>query len=390
MSIVERRLLAVPQDFTGQRIDIGSGVARMSATLWATLWEDPGNKPDTAAIFVHPTSNFMGHYALRELAERGVAAVGMSTRYVANDSALIVENCLIDISAVVRYLREDCGYERILLVGNSGGGSLAALYQSQAENPDITATPAGDLPDLTSNRLAPVDGLCLAMAHPGRARVYTDSLDPSLRNEHDPFDRDPELDMFAEQNGPPYSAEFLQRYRDAQMARNRRITAWVRKQLAKLAEDPEGPDDMPFVVHGTAADPRFLDLTLDPSDRVANTILGNPWKTNFLPARLGHFSSLRSWLSQWSIDDSRSDAVAELPNVTVPVQVVYGTADNAVFPSHAKAIYESITQAPRELVTLEGADHYFKGQPELRSEMIEAIARWALSLVPFRASETVS
>ncbi|WP_127817809.1 alpha/beta hydrolase [Microbacterium sp. CPCC 204701] len=375
-----RDLLAVPQDFTSGRIDIASGVARMSATLWATRWQDPDADVDTAVVFVHPTSNFMGHYALRSIAARGLAAIGMATRYAGNDSALITENCLLDIGAVVRYLREDLGYAKVLLVGNSGGGSLAALYQSQAENPTITATPAGDPPDLTVDRLPPLDGLSLAMAHPGRARVYTDSLDAAIRDEHNPFDRDPELDMFRAEHGPPYSPDFVERYRAAQEARNRRITAWVRDELARLAEDPSGPDDLPFVVHGTAADPRFLDVMIDPSDRVPNTILGDPWKTNFLPARLGHYSSLRSWLSQWSIDDSRSDAIAELPHVTVPVQIVYGTADNAVFPSHAKAMFEAIRSERKEMIVLEGADHYFRTTPHLRQAMCDHIARWAHSL----------
>jgi pimeloyl-ACP methyl ester carboxylesterase len=377
---LERDLLAIPQDFSSGRIDIASGVARMSATLWATRWREISAKSGTAAVIVHPTSNFMGHYALPLLAERGIDAVGMSTRYAGNDSALIVENCLLDIGAVVRYLRETLGYARVLLVGNSGGGSLAALYQSQAERPTVTSTPAGDPPDLTSTRLPAVDALSMAMAHPGRARVYTDSLDASIRDEHDPFDRDPELDMFLAENGPPYSTGFQARYRAAQEARSRRITAWVREQLARLGKDPEGPDDLPFVVHGTAADLRFLDLSIDPSDRVPNTILGDPRTTNYLPARLGHYSSLRSWLSQWSIDDSRSDAVAELPNVTVPVQVIFGTADNAVFPSHAHAIYSAIRHARRELITLRGADHYFRDRPDLRDEMCDHLARWALSL----------
>lgn len=379
---VERDLLAIPQDFTTGRLDIASGVARLSATLWATRWRNVDDEPDVAVVIVHPTSNFMGHYALEGLAKSGVAAIGMGTRYVGNDSALIVENCLLDIAAVIRYLKQDLGYARVLLVGNSGGGSLAALYQSQSENPTITSTPAGDPPNLTTADLPQVDGLCLAMAHPGRARVYTDCLDASILNEYDPFDRDPELDIFRKENGPPFSQEFVSRYRAAQETRNRRITAWVRDTLETLSKDPEGPDDMPFVVHGTAADPRFLDLSLDPSDRVPSTILGNPRKANFLPARLGHYTSLRSWLSQWSIDDSRSDAVAELPHVTVPVQIIYGTADNAVFPSHAKAMHGAIAHERKELVELAGADHYFRDRADLKEEMIQHIVRWAMSLEP--------
>jgi alpha-beta hydrolase superfamily lysophospholipase len=375
---LERDLLAIPQDLTTGRVDIASGVARMSATLWATRWRDTSASQDTAVVIVHPTSNFMGHYALEHLAGRGVAAIGMTTRYLGNDSTLIVENCLLDIGAVIRHLR-NLHYSTVLLVGNSGGGSLAALYQSQAERPTITSTPAGDPLDLAAADLPPVDSLSLVMAHPGRARVFTDCLDAAIRDEADPFDRDPDLDMFRTGNGPPYRADFVTRYRAAQEARNRRITAWVGDQLARLRADREGPDDLPFVVHGTAADPRFLDLAIDPSDRVVSTIVGDPWKANFLPVRLGHYSSLRSWLSQWSIDLSRSDAVAELPHVTVPVQIVYGTADNAAFPSHAKSMYAAIAHDRRELIALRGADHYFRTRPDLRDEMCDHIVRWAIA-----------
>jgi hypothetical protein len=86
--------------------------------------------------------------------------------------------------AVIHHLKERLGYGRVLLVGNSGGGSLAALYQSQAESPTITSTPAGDPIDLTEAALTPADSLSLAMAHPGRARVFTDCLDASIRDEH--------------------------------------------------------------------------------------------------------------------------------------------------------------------------------------------------------------
>jgi hypothetical protein len=50
----------------------------------------------------------------------------MTTRYIGNDSNLNVENCLLDIGATVRYLREH-GYQRVVLVGNSGGGTVVPV-----------------------------------------------------------------------------------------------------------------------------------------------------------------------------------------------------------------------------------------------------------------------
>jgi alpha-beta hydrolase superfamily lysophospholipase len=368
----------------GGRLDINSGVARLSGKIWATLWEDDRRPAKTAVLIVHPASNFLGHYALERLAARGVAAVGLATRYVGNDSTLIMENCVLDIGAAIRHLR-DRGHERVVLVGNSGGGGLAALYQEQAEHPSITRTPAGDPVDLAGADLVPADRLVLAMAHPGRAVVYTEGLDAAITDEGRPFDRDAALDLFDPANGPPYSAEFVARYREAQIARNRRISAWARDQIEALRDQSRtsatgeraAPDDLPFIVHGTAADPRFLDLALDPSDREAGTLWGDPWTANFRPASLGHHSSLRSWLSQWSYDDSRANAYRALPGVRAPIMVVYGSADCAAFPSHARGMYDAIGHDDRELVEIKGADHYFQGRPDLADRMCDHIAEWS-------------
>lgn len=366
-------LLGVPI-YAGGRLDIYSGVARKSGKIWCTLHR-PAEPTTTVVLFVHPTSNFLGHYALPGLAARGVAAAGLATRYVGNDSALLMENCVLDVAATVKHLR-GLGFEKVVLGGNSGGGGLSALYQSQAEDPTITATPAGDGPDLTQAELPQVDGLVAMMAHPGRAGVYTEWLDPAIVDEADPFTRDPELDMFDPRNGPPYSPEFVARYRAAQVDRNARITAWVRERLALLEADDTLPDDMPFLVHGTCADPRFLDLTIEPSDRPEGSLWGDPQKANLIPASLGHATSLRSWLSQWSLQDSNCDAVVHLPRVSVPVLIMYGTADGAAFPAHALAMHEAARPEHRELVELVGADHYFNGRPDLQSDAEDRLVDW--------------
>lgn len=381
--MLSRELLAIPMT-GGDRVDINSGVARLSRTIWATLWRDDQRAVDTAVLIVHPSSNFLGHYALEALAVRGVAAVGLATRYVGNDSTLIMENCVLDVAAAITHLR-GLGFSRIVLVGNSGGGGLAAMYQSQAERADITSTPAGDAPDLTQAVLPPADALVMAMAHPGRATVYTESLDPAIVDEHDPFTRDLDLDMFGAGRSVPFDPEFVARYRAAQLDRNRRITSWVQDQLVQLPDRrPSGsitngapPDDLPFLVHGTSADLRFVDPTLDASDRAQTTLWGDPWAANFQPASLGHLTSLRSWLSQWSIDLSRANAPRQLPHVSVPVQVIYGSADCAAFPSHARDMYEAVAHRDKEIVEIKGADHYFQGRPDLAELMCDHLVEWA-------------
>lgn len=368
-------LLAIPLP-ASSGVDVYSGVARLAGKLWATRQRCPGGS-GTAVVVIHPSSNFMGHYLLPALTPHGVDVIGANTRYLGNDSMLTMETCVLDLGAIIGHLRRD-GYERVVLVGNSGGGGLSALYQSQAEAPTITDTPAGDPVDIPGADLPPADAVIELMAHPGRALVYTDWLDPAVTDESDPFrDRDSTVDMFDSANGPPYGADFLTRYRAAQIERNRRITAWVWTELARVEVASGGRvRDLPFTVHGTVADPRFLDLSVEPSDRETGTAWGSPYQANLSPATLGHLTSLRSWLSQWSVDDSRCHGPEHLARVSVPVLVMYGTADQVCFPSYARALYDAVAHDRKDLVAVEGATHYFADQPEHIDRAVRAIAEW--------------
>jgi len=375
---LERTLLGAPVP-EASRVEIYSGVARLSRTVWASEVRALGSRPKVAVMLCHPTANFLGHYALPGLADRGFAAVGFTTRYVGNDTSLIMENCLVDIGAMVRHLYER-GYEKVVLVGNSGGASVVPYYQAQARQPTVTAPPGGG-PDLTAHDLPATDGVVMLNAHPSRARLSTEWLDPAITDETRPFARDPDLDMYDRRNGPPYSEEFVARYRAAQLARNRRISAWAQEQLAALGAPghfPEGLDDLAFVVHGTCADLRMLDGAIDPSDReIGVSLWGTPAVANYLPAGISRVSTMRSWLNQWSIDHTNANALDWLPQLDVPVLVVSGTADPTVLPHMGREMFEAATSSPaRELVEIVGATHYFEGQPELLAQALDRIADW--------------
>jgi pimeloyl-ACP methyl ester carboxylesterase len=183
--------------------------------------------------------------------------------------------------------------------------------------------------------------------------------------------------MFNVGNGPPYSKGFLERYRTGQIARNRRITSWVREQLAMLDQWPGQTRDLPFTVHGTVSDPRFLDLTIDPSDRAPSTPWGPPSIATYSPVSLGHQSSLRSWLSQWSLDDSNGDGRVHAARIGVPVLVLYGSADELCFPSQARAFYDAVPHQKKSIQRIDGATHYFEGRPDLVQSAAGDIADWA-------------
>ncbi len=125
-----------------------------------------GGRRRVAAIVMHPTSNFMGHYLLAPLAARGVTCLGLNSRYAGNDTLLLMERVIQDLGAGVQHLRA-AGYERVVLIGNSGGAALASFYQAQAERLDIETLPDGDPAHLVPGDLPPVDGIALSAAHLG-------------------------------------------------------------------------------------------------------------------------------------------------------------------------------------------------------------------------------
>lgn len=378
----QRNLLAAPQA-AHQRVEIYSGVARLARTVWASEVRPGGSRPKTAVMICHPTANFLGHYALPGLAERGLAGVGLTTRYVGNDTSLIMENCLLDMGSMVSHLRS-VGYEHVVVVGNSGGASIVPYYQAQAQSPSVTDPPGGG-PDLTAAGLVPADAIAMLNAHPSRARLSTEWLDPAITDEHQPFERNADLDMYDPVNGPPFSPDFVARYRQAQIDRNRRITRWAEAQLAAMrcsSHRPAGLDDLAFVVQGTMADLRFLDGSIDPSDReVGTTPWGTPAVASYLPAGIGRTCTLRSWINQWSLDRTLGDSLRWLPEVEGPVGIMSPTADPLVLPHMGQQMFDAATKASRAIHEEKGANHYFEGQPEILAETLDWFAGWVESVV---------
>src|SRR5678810_1500380 len=137
------------------------------------------------AIVMHPTSNFMGHYLIAPLAERGIACLGLNSRFAGNDTVLVMERVLQDLGAGVRFMREALGCDRVVLVGNSGGAALAAYYQAEAERFTAETMVDGEPTHIVAADLPAVDGLALCAAHEGRTHLLLRWIDPSLVDEHD-------------------------------------------------------------------------------------------------------------------------------------------------------------------------------------------------------------
>lgn len=337
-----------------------------------------GVESDTLLVFMHPASTLQLLPVPRDCAAAGAHVLCAGSRYARNDTAGILEKVLLDLGAYIRHAKSVWGYAKIVLVGWSGGGSLAMFYQSQAERPDITHTPAGDPVDLIAARLPPADAVIFQAAHISRARLLLDIIDPSVLAEGDPDQRDVTLDIY-DPNGPkpPYDPAFIARYRQAQADRMARITAWVQETLIKLRERGSGEVERGFITHRTLADPRFLDGALDPNDRrIGWCYLGNPETVNNGPVGLARFSTLRAWLSQWSVETSRGDGVACAARMSAPLLVIENSADDAVPQTHCQEVFDASISPDKTMVVIQGATHYYAGQPDKLRQATRTILDW--------------
>jgi pimeloyl-ACP methyl ester carboxylesterase len=265
------------------------------------------------------------------------------------------------------------GVESVILLGNSGGGSLMAAYQSQAVEPNVTPLPGMHLADGVEN-LVPCDGFISLAAHSGRPDVLTNWLDPSVVDETDPVSVDQSLNLWNPENGPPYSPAFMARYRRAQVARNQRITDWAKDELERLGA--AGMSDRLFAVARTWADPRMVDPTLDRSARPPNSCyLGDPQRANYSAWGIGTTNTLRTWLSMWSLETSQCRAEPHLRRLRVPTLVMNAQGDTGVFPSDAARIFDAVAAEDKMSVSLAG-DHYFLSPEGARAHVANLLVDW--------------
>jgi pimeloyl-ACP methyl ester carboxylesterase len=333
----------------------------------------PPEGAKVAFIATHYNVDFSEHYLGELLAERGFGFLGWNTRYRGNEAWFLLEHALLDIDAGVRWLREEAGVETVILLGNSGGGSLMAAYHSQAVDPNVLPVSGMRLPKEVESLLG--GDLYISLnAHGGRPEVLTDWMDPSVTDEFDPLAIDESLNMYNPQNGPPYSEAFIKRYRAAQKARNQRITDWVLAEIERLKA--AGVFERVFMMQRVWADLRLMDPEIDPSERViGQCYAGDAKRANFDARGIGNLSSLRSWLSMWSLSHSCCSGVRHLQRIELPALVIQSDADAGVFPSDAEQIFDSLASNDKELKLVAG-DHYLLSEPGIRSAVADMIGNW--------------
>jgi pimeloyl-ACP methyl ester carboxylesterase len=347
---------------------------------------------------MHPRVDFTRHYLVPPLLRAGYAVWAQRSRNVNNDLTTVHEQLLLDIAAAHSHLAE-LGFDSVVLVGNSGGASLYALYYQQAAldpGSRLTAAPSRLPVDLTVAMPKP-HALVFLAPHAGQGDVMLHCIDPSVSDERDAGSVIRELDLFDPQNGfrepqqtSSYSEEFLSRYRAAQRDRVHRIDASMRDLLRRQAEwrrDGENGDAQArrraqagefTTVYRTDADPRTVDLSLDPSSRDYGSIFGRrPDITNYGAIGFGRLTTPHAWLSTWSGLSTNATLRLTAPSITCPILLASYTADNSVFPSDVRAMEDALTTSDLTKIDID-ADHfgYVIGTEERNPDAADAICAW--------------
>lgn len=379
----------LPEDDPG--VEVGREPIRLvspdGALVRGILWTPPADRPwKTAVILSHPRGDFSVHYACPLLAAAGYAVFGFGTRYMNNDTDCLHESCITDVqTAHDEMIRR--GAEAVVLLGNSGGGSLMAMANAE---------------------LGIGDGWIGMAAHPGEGVFMLQVIDPSVADENDPFATVPELDMYNSDNGwrpwpepSTYDREWLERYRAAQVERVARIDSIASASLAdsaaamdRLAATDKSADPVAWrehrrrtvftkylTIYRTLADPAYLDLTIDPDDREMGSLFAfpDPFDANYGRGGLSRTMTARGWLSTWSGLSSRARLAATMPLVTVPTLLIHPTGDTEIRVWQTDEIVEAAGADDITYIEMKGALHYLEGD---RQEALNHVADWLAKRFP--------
>jgi pimeloyl-ACP methyl ester carboxylesterase len=114
-----------------------------------------------------------------------------------------------------------------------------------------------------------------------------------------------------------------------------------------------------MLIHRTMADPAFVDLSIEPDDRVLSAYNNDPrpdlvnWGTG-----VAAVITPEAWLSTWSGISSHARTELCLSAVTTPLLVVHYVGDVITRLSEVERFFAAAASQDKQLVKVRHADHY--------------------------------
>jgi hypothetical protein len=98
-----------------------------------------------------------------------------------------------------------------------------------------------------------------------------------------------------------------------------------------------------ITVYRSDADPRTVDLSIDPNDRPYGSVFGSrPDLINYGLVGFGRLTTPDAWLSTWSGLSSKAGFIRCAPGVTVPSLLIELTGDQAAFPGDSARMFAAL------------------------------------------------
>ncbi len=374
-------------------VEVATVNAQDGAQIRGLYWTPKGRRAKTAIMAAHPRVDFSQHYSFPDFLRAGYACLGANLRSINSDVNCVHEQLVLDLGAYAHWLKDEKAIEKIVWLGNSGGGSLGGFYQQQAKAAPaarLARTPAGRPVALADASLPPFDAMLITAAHTGQGLIMNDVIDPAVVDEKEPLLTDPALDLYDPRNGfkpapawSEYDDAFLKRYRAAQVSRVARIDAIARSLLARQADAEAARADPAFArlsferqraiqlrasfqpvmtVYRTMANPNYVDRRLDPSNRGYGCLLSErPDLMNYQLLGFGRLQTPDAWLSTWSGLSSNANLLKTAAAITEPAAVINAGRDRDVYPeTHSKAIFRALAAKDKAYFEFPNRLHYFE------------------------------
>lgn len=391
-----------------QALQVTAHYIRLSADSEGLLLEPSSLGPNwnIALVFSHPNRDNFKETPGWEMAKRGYRVMLVNYRGGRDSSDAPPEDYLPSISLGIDHLRSLPGVDRVVLLAHSGGTHLGTLYQNVAENGPSACQGSEKIYPCTGEDLEGLqkpDGLILLDPTLGAAHQMT-AVNPGIVEGQA---RNPELDMFAKENGfdveakmATYSPEFAGRFYAAQSARNDQLVNDALERLKLIvAGEGEFGNDEPLVIRGVGVralgarpyqpDLSFLAHTKQPhlllrSDGTEEQVVIQSVR----PAAAGHLAAInelgsmnydttvRGFLANSAVRTSADYAVtaddiigvdwassytstpANAEGVNVPSLVLTMSCHYLVVPG--AIIFDHLASADKSYASVEGATHLFQ------------------------------